>query len=268
MNQSNINAYLKKGLSQLTQAESGEIVKALIQRMQIEFEKQDKSGIYGFTQRNLAYNSNKIEGSTLTEKQTTALFETGTILASSEEYRAKDIEETRGHFLMFHEMLKTWQKPLTEDLIKSYHFRLKSGVFEDLANGYPVGEYKNRKNIVSDIVTAAPDEVGERMKSLLQNYDRQQDRGLLELARFHAEYEKIHPFQDGNGRTGRMLIYKECLRNGLIPLIIRDESKGRYYAALNRAQTEEEFSSLHELFWTEQEAYFSVMQEFLYVYGA
>ena len=99
----------------------------------------------------MAYNSNKIEGSTLTERQTASLFETGTIFGEDAVFRAKDVEEMTGHFLMFNYMLQTYQEPLTEDLVKQYHYRLKAGVFEDLANGYPVGEYKNRKNIVSDI---------------------------------------------------------------------------------------------------------------------
>lgn len=109
-----------------------------------------------------------MEGSTLTEKQTASLSETGTILASGEVFRAKDIEETRGHFLMFNEMLVSLEKPLTNKLIKKYRFRLKSGVFEDMVNGYPIGEYKTRKNIVSDIATATPDEVIPSMNKLLK----------------------------------------------------------------------------------------------------
>ena len=99
---------------------------------------------------------------------------------------------------MFNEMLKTWNNSLTEELIKKYHFRLKSGVFEDLANGYPIGAYKNRRNMVSDIVTAMPDQVETRMKQLLSWYEELEHKGIYELAKFHAEYEKIHPFQDGN----------------------------------------------------------------------
>ncbi len=261
-----INNYLDRELSLLAEDERLEVIHVLIERLKIEFAKQDKSGIYGLTQRKLAYNSNKIEGSTLTEKQTSSLFETGTVLASDEVYRAKDIEETRGHFLMFNEMLKTWDDVLTEELIKKYHFRLKSGVFEDLANGYPIGEYKNRRNMVSDIVTALPNEVGNRMRELLQEYEMQTNRGLYELAKFHAEYEKIHPFQDGNGRTGRLLLYKECLRNGLVPIIIQDANKGIYYTALNRAQTEADFKQLIDLFAKEQEAYYLIMRDFLYVF--
>ena len=123
-----------------------DFVKELINRFQIEFKKNDRSGIYGLTQRMLAYNSNKIEGSTLTEKQTASLFETGSLAQEEILIRAKDVEEMTGHFMMFNEMLKTYDQPLSHELIKSYHFKLKSGVFEDMANGYLVGEYKNRRN--------------------------------------------------------------------------------------------------------------------------
>ena len=116
----------------------------LKKRLNIELEKHDRSGISGYTQRMLAYNSNKIEGSTLTEEQTANLFDTGSLLADSKMIRAKDIEEMTGHFSMFNEMLKTADDPLSQNLIKRYHYRLKSGVFEDLANGYPCGEFKNR----------------------------------------------------------------------------------------------------------------------------
>lgn len=128
-----------------------DFVKELINRFQIEFKKNDRSGIYGLIQRMLAYNSNKIEGSTLTEKQTASLFETGSLAQEEILIRAKDVEEMTGHFMMFNEMLKTYDQPLSHELIKSYHFKLKSGVFEDMANGYLVGEYKNRRNQVGNI---------------------------------------------------------------------------------------------------------------------
>ena len=142
-------------------------VQELIDRFQIEQKKNDRSGVYAITQRMLAYNSNKIEGSTLTEKQTASLFDTGTLSAEDALIRAKDVEEMTGHFLMFNEMLKTYDQPLSHELIKRYHYKLKSGVFEDIANGYPIGEYKTRRNRVSDIVTALPEEVEARMTELL-----------------------------------------------------------------------------------------------------
>lgn len=175
-----------------------DLVRLLIQRFQIEQEKNDRGGVYALTQRMLAYNSNKIEGSTLTEKQTASLFDTGTLSSEDAVIRAKDVEEMTGHFLMFNEMLKTYSQPLSHELIKRYHYKLKSGVFEDIANGYPIGEYKNRRNMVSDIVTALPEEVEDRITGLLEWYNAAPRHGLLDLARFHAEYEAIHPFQDGN----------------------------------------------------------------------
>lgn len=171
-------------------------VEALIQRFEIEQKKNDRGGVYALTQRMLAYNSNKIEGSTLTEKQTASLFDTGTLSAEDAVIRAKDVEEMTGHFLMFNEMLKTYGFPLSQELIKRYHYKLKSGVFEDIANGYPIGEYKNRRNMVSNIVTAPPEEVEERMAGLLERYNTVSRHSLADLAQFHAEYEAIHPFQD------------------------------------------------------------------------
>ena len=120
---------------------TGHFVEELIHRFEVEQQKNDRSGIYALTQRMMAYNSNKIEGSTLTEKQTASLFDTGTLSSEDAVIRAKDVEEMTGHFLMFNEMLKTYDLPLSHELIKRYHYKLKSGVFEDLANGYPVGEY-------------------------------------------------------------------------------------------------------------------------------
>lgn len=170
----------------------------LIQRLQIEQKKNDHGGVYAFAQRTLAYHSNRIEGSTLTEKQTASLFDTGTLTSEDALIRAKDVEEMTGHFLMFNEMLKTYQEPLSHELIKRYHYKLKSGVFEDIANGYPIGEYKNRRNMVSDITTALPEDVHVRMTTLLDEYNAADKHDLHGLAKFHADYEAIHPFQDGN----------------------------------------------------------------------
>lgn len=210
-------------------------VEKLIHRFRIELEKNDRSGIYALTQRMLAYNSNRIEGSTLTEEQTASLFETGTVYADGEVIRAKDVEEMTGHFSMFNEMLKTFDQPLSHELIKSYHFRLKSGVFEDLSNGYAVGEYKTRANIVGNIVTALPQEVFEKMDNLINSYNQKGKHTIEDIAQLHADFERIHPFQDGNGRTGRILIFKECLKNKIVPLVINDRDKALYYKALGLA---------------------------------
>ncbi len=236
----------------------------LMKRFAIEIKKQDRSGIYGYTQRALAYNSNKIEGSTLTEEHTASLFETGTIAADGEIFRAKDIEEANGHFLMFQHMIKTAYEPLSEDLIKQYHYYLKVGVFEDRANGYPVGEYKNRRNMVSNIETALPEEVPERMKKMLADYHEKDSHTILDLAKLHSEFERIHPFQDGNGRTGRIFLFKECIKNDLVPFIIQDKNKILYYHVLNKAQQTGEMKDLASYFQQEQEAYYSIARDFVY----
>lgn len=133
-----------------------EFIQFLLERFQIEWKRRDRSGIYGLTQRLLAYNSNKIEGSTLTEEQTASLFDTGTLPKSDDYYRAKDVEEMNGHFLMFNKMLETIDQPLSQELIKQFHYELKSGVFEDRANGYAIGDYKKRPNIVGMYETVLP----------------------------------------------------------------------------------------------------------------
>lgn len=257
-----INRILEQELEMHTEEESSILAEQLINRLETEFGRQDKSGIYGLTQYQMAYNSNRIEGSRLTENQTISLFETGTVYASAETFRAKDIEEATGHFLMFNEMIKTYHEPLTEELIKAYHFRLKSGVFEDMANGYPVGEYKNRTNRVGQVLTTPPEEVPERMKELLFRYHEKKQVTLSDLAEFHLQYERIHPFQDGNGRTGRMILYKECLKHRVLPFIIRDENKAEYYAALQSRDPE----LLCGFFKKEQKDYYETVREFLHIY--
>lgn len=163
--------------------------KFLIERFKIEMSRRDCSGIYALTQRLLAYNSNKIAGSTLTEEQIAFLFDTGSLPPSDYDYRSEDIKEAHGHYLMFNLMVKTLSQELSEELIKKFHWELKSGVYNERINDCIIGEYRN-----SDIAT--------QMKELLKWYHTQ-EKSLYTLAKFHVRYESIHPFQDGNGRTGR-----------------------------------------------------------------
>ena len=216
---------------------------------------RDRSGIYGYTQRTLAYNSNRIEGSTLTENQTAALFEEGYLPQTDEVYRAKDIEEMNGHFLMFNKMIQTFGEPLTQDLIKAFHYELKAGVFEDRANGYAIGDYKTRRNTVGGLVVADPEEVTDRMQDLLFWYHNLDEVTIDDLAVFHAKYELIHPFQDGNGRTGRMIIFREALKHDVTPFIIRNENRIKYVSALNKAQIGADYTDLTAYFKTEQTYY-------------
>ena len=168
----------------------------LVERFIIERKRFDRSGVYAYTQRAMAYNSNKIEGSTLTPEQTASLFDNGTLPQSDDYYRAKDVEEMNGHFLMFNYMLDTLDEELTPELIKHLHYELKSGVFEDRANGYAIGDYKKRPNMVGMYRTTLPQDVETEMNQLLKWY-REQNKNMETLAEFHARYEAIHPFQDG-----------------------------------------------------------------------
>lgn len=233
----------------------------LIERFQIEKRRKDRSGIYGYTQRLLAYNSNKIEGSTLTEEQTAALFDTGFLPKSDDYYRAKDIEEMNGHFLMFNKMLDTLDEPLTQELVKQFHYELKSGVFEDRANGYAIGDYKKRPNMIGMYQTVRPENVSKEMGRLLEWYHRQ-ETGISVLAEFHARYESIHPFQDGNGRTGRLILFRECLKNSIVPVVIEDSNRNEYLEALKSYREENSLFKMEKLFEKEQKFYFEKCKYF------
>ncbi len=242
------------------------IAREIREKILYDYTQKNRKGIYAETSKMMAYNSNRIEGSTLTSEETASLFDTGELLASGNVvYRAKDIEEMNGHFYMFNHALETLDQPLSADLIKSFHYCLKSGVFEDRANGYIAGEFKQRANIVSDIETAPPKDVPERIARLVDIYNHISDPELSDLMQFHASYEHIHPFQDGNGRTGRMILFRECLRNYLVPVIIRDETKAVYYHALHEAQVNGKITPLveyavqmQELYWKRVKKYFEV----------
>lgn len=239
-----------------------DFLNVLLERFQIEREKFDRSGVYAYTQRLLAYNSNKIEGSTLTEEQTASLFDHGTLPKSDDYYRAKDVEEMNGHFLMFNKMLDTIDKPLTQNMIKQFHYELKSGVFEDRANGYAIGEYKKRPNMIGMYQTARPENVELEMELLMEWYGSGK-QNIAILAEFHARYESIHPFQDGNGRTGRLILFRECLKNELLPVVIEDVNRNEYLDALREYREEKSLDKLIELFKKEQEFFLEKCKYFL-----
>lgn len=241
---------------------NNEVLDFLLTRFKIEREKFDRSGVYACTQRLLAYNSNKIEGSTLTEEQTASLFDHGTLPKSDNYYRAKDVEEMNGHFLMFNKMLDTLDDPLTQELIKQFHYELKSGVFEDRANGYAIGDYKKRPNMIGIYQTTSPENVEEGMNLLLKWYHGQ-SVNIPVLAEFHARYESIHPFQDGNGRTGRLILFRECLKNGIIPVVIEDANRYEYLESLKEYREEDILDKLIKLFEKEQQFYLEKCQYFI-----
>lgn len=234
----------------------------LLQRFKIEKERFDRSGVYAFTQRLLAYNSNKIEGSTLTEEQTASLFDDGILPQSDNYYRAKDVEEMNGHFLMFNKMLDTLNEPLSQELIKRFHYELKSGVFEDRANGYAIGDYKKRPNMIGIYQTVRPENVENEINLLMEWY-KGEKVNIPILAEFHARYESIHPFQDGNGRTGRLILFRECLKNGIVPVVIEDTNRNEYIEALKEYREEKNISKLISLFEKEQGFYLGRCKYFM-----
>jgi Fic family protein len=255
---------VEMNVNELNDKDKQEFMTALIKYLKIEFSEQIRNGVYGYTSRELAYHSNKIEGSTLTKEQTASLFDTRAIVStdSLEVYRAKDVEEANGHFLMFNHMLKTLDNELSEELIKELHYQLKAGVFEDRANGYKIGEYKDRENVVSDIITTKPAQVQDKMSALITEWSNKTKSKvtLTDILDFHAKFERIHPFQDGNGRVGRMLIFRECLRNNVIPFIFDADNKIAYRTALNTAQKTGDYSLLLKVARNAQQKYYEMVK--------
>lgn len=205
----------------------------VLEKLLFEFEHHIRNELYSICQFKLAARSNQIEGNTLTEEDTATLFDTQQIPSSS--YKAKEIEEAQGHFLMFNEMLKTVDMPLSEEIIKSYHKAMTEGIFEFKANGGVPGEYKTRNNIAGTTETVEPNKVHEELDKLLKEYSIILEPTVRDIAYFHCKYEKIHPFQDYNGRTGRMIVFRESLKY-LTPIVINVSDRKEYIDALIYAQ--------------------------------
>ena len=192
-----------------------------------------KGGIYHRTQIDLTYNSNHIEGSRLTHDQTRFIFETNTIGISDGIVNVDDIVETVNHFRCFDYIIDHAEEPLSESLIKQLHLLLKTGTSDSQKEWFAVGDYKRLPNEVGGIETCPPQEVHREMKKLISNYNHCKKKVLEHILDFHVRFEQIHPFQDGNGRVGRLIMFKECLANGIIPFIITDELKMFYYRGLH-----------------------------------
>lgn len=191
-----------------------------------------KGGIYHRTQIDLTYNSNRIEGSKLTHDQTRYIFETNTIGAFGESINIDDIIETTNHFRCIDLIIEKANSKLTESLIKKLHFLLKSGTSDSSKDWFKVGAYKKLPNEVGGKETCPPEEVSNKMKRLLSEYNRKEKKTLEDIIDFHHKFEIIHPFQDGNGRVGRLIMFKECLANNIVPFIIGDDIKLFYYRGL------------------------------------
>ena len=213
--------------------------------------------LYYKTQIDFAYNTNHIEGSTITPDETESIYETGTILTSEDKVIViKDITETKNHFTLFKYMLDTINEPLSEDMIKKYHVILKNGTVDDSdREWFNVGEYKKLKNFVGNIETSLPSDVPLDMKNLISWYNDIKNKTILDIIDFHVRFEKIHPFQDGNGRVGRMIMFRECLYNNIVPFYIEDRNKSFYIRGLKEYQNNNEKNYLIDTCLNSQDNY-------------
>ena len=191
-----------------------------------------KGSIYHRTQIDLTYNSNHIEGSRLTHDQTRYIYETNTIGVTGEAINVDDIVETVNHFRCIDYIIDHAEEKLTEGLVKQLHLILKTGTTDSKKDWFMVGDYKRLPNEVGGIETCPPKEVHQQMKALLSEYNAIKRKSLEDILDFHVRFEAIHPFQDGNGRVGRLIMFKECLANHIIPFIITGELKFYYYRGL------------------------------------
>lgn len=210
----------------------------LLTRLKLEKESHIPGGIYHKVQIELTYNSNHMEGSRLTHDQTRYIFETNTIGIQDKTINVDDIVETSNHFSCIDQVIESANYRLNESFIKQLHVILKSGTSDSRKKWFAVGEYKRFENEVGGRPTTKPDDVSTEMKKLLKTYNQSKSKTLREIIAFHYEFEKIHPFQDGNGRIGRLIMFKECLRNGITPFIIDDDMKTFYYRGLKEWENE------------------------------
>lgn len=219
-----------------------------------------KGGIYHRTQIDFTYNSNRIEGSRLTEDQTRFIFETNTIGIAGESINVDDIIETANHFRCIDLIIEKAKSKLTESLIKELHFLLKSGTSDSRKDWFNVGEYKKMPNEVGGNETTLPKEVPAKMKELLAAYHSIQQKTLQDIIAFHQQFEAIHPFQDGNGRVGRLILFKECMTNNIVPFIIDENLKLFYYRGLREWDNVKEY--LVDTCLTAQDNYKTVLKYF------
>lgn len=209
-------------------------ISPLLARLREEKETKLKGGIYHRTQIDLTYNSNHIEGSRLTKEQTRYIFETDTLGITTENTRIDDIMETVNHFRCIDFVIDHATDKITEAHIKELHRMLKSNTSDSRKSWFAVGDYKRLANEVGGEQTVLPEDVHKRMKELLVEYNQQKSIELEQILDFHVQFERIHPFQDGNGRVGRLLLLWQCLQAGIVPFIITDELRLFYYRGIQQ----------------------------------
>ena len=217
-------------------------------------------GIYHKTQIELTYNSNHIEGSSLTHEQTRYIFETNTIGVEDGSLNVDDVIETANHFRIVSLIIDNAKSTLTQEFIKKLHLLLKNGTSDSRKDWFAVGDYKKLPNEVGGMNTALPKDVPKTMKELLNNYNSKQEIGLDDVLDFYVKFEKIHPFQDGNGRVGRLIMLKECLKYNIVPFIIEDDLKMFYYRGLAEWETEKGY--LRDTCLTAQDRYKAYLDYF------
>lgn len=236
----------------------------LLDILQREKKNRYSGGIYHKTQIDLTYNSNHIEGSRLTHDQTRYIFDTNTISVENEVLNVDDVIETANHFRCIDMIIDNAKATLTEKFIKDLHLILKNGTSDSRKDWFSVGDYKKMPNEVAGMVTALPEEVADRMKALLTEYNNKKEKTLEDILDFHVKFEIIHPFQDGNGRVGRLIIFKECLKYNIVPFIIEDQLKMFYYRGLKEWNNEKGY--LTDTCLTAQDQYKSYLDYFKIVY--
>lgn len=210
----------------------------LLEVLKAEKASKIKGGIYHKIQVELTYNSNHIEGSKLTHDQTRYIFETNTIGITDSAVNIDDIVETANHFKCIDTVIDNAAKPLSETFIKQLHLTLKNGTSDSRKDWFVVGDYKKYPNEVGGKITVLPEKVPESIKLLISEYNKIKDKTFNDIIRFHYEFECIHPFQDGNGRIGRLILFKECLKHNIVPFIIDENLKMFYYRGLSEWQNE------------------------------
>ena len=221
-------------------------------------------GIYHRTQIDLTYNSNHMEGSRLTRNQTRYIFETNTVGVENEVLNVDDVIETVNHFHCIDLVIDHADDILSEKFIKELHLTLKNGTSDSRKDWFAVGEYKKIPNEVGGMDTALPEEVADKMKMLLKEYNVIKEKTLEDILDFHVKFERIHPFQDGNGRVGRLIMFKECLKHNIVPFIIEDNLKLFYYRGLKEWDNEKGY--LTDTCLTAQDKYKAYLNYFRIAY--
>ena len=215
--------------------------KTLLEILKSEKQAKLSGGIYHKIQIELTYNSNHIEGSRLSHDQTRYIYETNTIGMANDVVNVDDIVETANHFRCIDLIIDRAEGKITESLIKELHRILKSGTSDSRLDWFAVGDYKRIPNEVGGKDTTAPEDVPEAVRKLLTEYNRKEVKTLRDIVDFHYRFECIHPFQDGNGRVGRLLLFKECLKYNIVPFVIDEHLKMFYYRGLTEWPREEGF---------------------------